>query len=49
MEKMRGRIAFCRNLAATVGDPRTAAALRQMADEGERDLKALEAESGGEV
>lgn len=44
MNQMRGRIRLCRNLAAATADPRTAAALHQMADEGERDLRRLEAE-----
>jgi len=49
IEKMRGRVAVCRNLAATVGDPRTAEVLRKMADEGERDLRKLEAEGNREI
>lgn len=44
MEKMRNRIKLCRNLAASTGDPRTAAELRLMADEGERDLARLQAD-----
>jgi len=44
IEKMRDRIAVCRNLAASTGDPATAAALRQIADEGQRDLEKLQAE-----
>jgi hypothetical protein len=45
--KMRQRIATCRNLAASTGDPATAAELRKMADEGERDLRRLEDEADG--
>jgi hypothetical protein len=42
--KMRARVAQCRRLAATITDTRAAAILRQMADEGEADIKRLEAE-----
>jgi hypothetical protein len=42
--KMRGRIAMCRRLAETTTDARTAETLRQMADEGERDVARLAAE-----
>lgn len=49
MEKMRGRIALCRNLAASTGDPKTAEALRQIADEGLRDLEKLEAETERDI
>ena len=45
IEKMRGRIALCRNLAALTGDPQTADALRQIANEGQCDLEKLEAEA----
>ena len=40
-EKMRSRITLCRNLADTTHDPATARALREIADEGERDLGRL--------
>ncbi|HEY0706659.1 MAG TPA: hypothetical protein VGG33_07680 [Polyangia bacterium] len=42
--KMRGRIEMCRRLAKSTNDARTATILRQMADEGERDLNQLIAE-----
>lgn len=44
LEKMRGRVTLCRNLAASTGDPETAKALRALADEGERDIQRLEAQ-----
>lgn len=40
---MRARIEMCRRLAANTTDARTAKILRQMADEGEADIKQLEA------
>jgi hypothetical protein len=43
--KMRGRVAMCRGLATSVADPRTAEALRQIADEGEADIQRLLQES----
>lgn len=46
IEKMRGRIATCRNLARTA-DPKTAEALRRLADEGQRDLDRLLADRSG--
>ena len=46
IEKMRGRIATCRNLARTA-DPKTAEALRRLADEGQRDLDGLLADRSG--
>lgn len=48
MAKMRGRIDQCRRLAKTTTDPRAAQILRQMADEGEADLKKLQAEVAAE-
>ena len=42
--KMRGRIEQCRRLAKSTTDARAAQILRQMADEGEADLRRLEAE-----
>jgi hypothetical protein len=45
---MRARIAQCRRLAKHINDPRTTEALLQMADEGEADLKRLEAEEAGQ-
>lgn len=44
IEKVRNRIAMARKLALTTHDAETAAALRAMADEAERDLRELEAE-----
>ena len=44
IKKMRGRIDMCLRLAKQINDPQAAQALREMAEEGERDLKALEAE-----
>jgi len=38
---MRGRIDMCRRLAQSTTDKRTADTLRQMAEEGERDLAEL--------
>jgi hypothetical protein len=42
--KMRNRIELCRRLAASTTDRQAAVILRDMADEGERDLERLEAE-----
>jgi len=42
--KMRGRIEMCRRLAKSTTDARTADVLRQMADEGEQDMRKLQAE-----
>jgi hypothetical protein len=42
--KMRGRIEMCRRLAASTTDSRTAQTLREMAEEGERDVERLQAE-----
>jgi hypothetical protein len=44
LERMRARIAQCRRLAASTTDARTRDVLLQMAEEGEVDLKRLEAE-----
>ena len=44
---LRSRVEQCRRLAGTINDERTAAILRQMAEEGEADIKRLEAEEGG--
>lgn len=44
LEGMRARIAQCRRLAASTTDAQAREALTQMADEGEADLKRLEAE-----
>lgn len=41
---MRARVAKCRSLANATTDPRTAKILNQMADEGEADIRRLEAE-----
>ena len=43
---MRARIEQCRRLAKLINDPRTTAALLQMARDGEVDLARLEAEEG---
>ena len=43
---MRARIEQCRRLAKHMNDPRTTEALLRMAEEGEADLKRLEAEQG---
>jgi hypothetical protein len=39
---MRSRVEMCRRLAQTITDQRAAAILRQMADEGEADIKRLQ-------
>lgn len=44
LDRIRARIAHCRQLAAHVNEPKTAAVLLQMADEAEADLKQLLAE-----
>ncbi len=44
IEKMRARVAQCRRLASHTTDESTARILRDMADEGEADLRRLEAE-----
>jgi len=44
MPAMRGRVDQCRNLAKWINDPSAAKILRQMAEEGEADLKRLKAE-----
>jgi hypothetical protein len=41
---MRARVEQCRRLAEMITDERAAAILRQMAEDGEADLKRLEAE-----
>jgi hypothetical protein len=41
---MRDRVAQCRRMAEHMTDPQTVAILRQMADEGEADLRRLMAE-----
>jgi len=41
---MAERVAQCRRLAASTTDGRVANILRQMADEGEEDMKRLQAE-----
>jgi hypothetical protein len=41
---MRARIEQCRRLAKYINDPRTTEALLRMAEEGEADLRKLEAE-----
>jgi hypothetical protein len=47
IHNMRGRIAKCRRLAATVMDDLASKALLDMASEIERDMRDLEAESNG--
>lgn len=42
--KMRGRVEQCRRLAKFINDPRTNEALLKMAEEGEADIRKLEAE-----
>lgn len=44
LKRMRARIEQCRRLAGHVSDPQTVAILRQMAEDGEADLKRLLAE-----
>ena len=44
--KMRKRVAQCRRLAETTSDPRTAAILRGMADEGDSDIRRLLGQNG---
>jgi hypothetical protein len=46
IKKIRGRVEMCRRLAGSTTDRRAADILRQMADEGEADIKPLLAESG---
>ena len=44
ISKMRGRIEQCRRLATSTTDQRAARILRQMAEEGERDVRQLQTE-----
>lgn len=44
IRKMRGRVEQCRRLAASTLDEQTAQVLRQIAEEGEADIKRLLAE-----
>ena len=44
LDRMRERVAMCRRLASATTDRAMAKALREMADQGEIDLKKLEAE-----
>jgi hypothetical protein len=46
LANMRARIAQCRKLAEMIHNPTARQALLQMAEEGEADLKKLEAERG---
>jgi hypothetical protein len=46
IEKMRSRVAQCRQLAAYVTDEHTRRVLNQMADEAEADLNKLQADRG---
>ena len=41
IERMAQRVAQCRRLAASITDKRAAAILKQMAEEGEQDMKKL--------
>lgn len=44
IQRMASRIAQCRRLADATTDERTQSILRKMADEGEQDMRRLEAE-----
>lgn len=44
LKRMRERVEQCRRLAGHVSDPKAVAILKQMAEEGEADLKRLLAE-----
>jgi hypothetical protein len=44
LSRMRSRVAQCRRLAEQITDLRAATILRQMAEEGEGDIKRLEQE-----
>jgi len=44
---IRARVEKCRKLADMITDERAAAILRQMADDGERDIKRLQSEQQG--
>ncbi len=44
LEHMRARIDMCRRLAGQINDQQAITILRKMAEEGEADLKRLEAE-----
>jgi Zn-finger protein len=44
IKRMRGRVEQCRRLAASTTDERTAEVLRQIAGEGEADIRRLLAE-----
>jgi len=48
IRNVRARIEQCRRLAKYVNDPRTTEALLRMADEGEADLKKVQAEEAGQ-
>ena len=48
IEKMRARVAQCRRLADMINDEYASRVLRQMADEGEADMRKLEAEENDE-
>jgi len=43
--KMRARVEQCRRLARWINDPKAAAILHSMADEGDEDIRRIEAES----
>ncbi len=45
IQKIVDRIERCRRLAASTTDPQVAIALREMADQGEADLRALKAQN----
>jgi hypothetical protein len=47
LQRMAARVEQCRRLAAATTDEQTRAVLLQMADEGELDMKRLEAERQG--
>jgi len=47
IERMAARVAQCRRLADVTTDERTRTIVQQMADEGEQDIRRLEAEREG--
>jgi hypothetical protein len=46
LKRMKARVEQCRRLAAQITDPRAAQILRQMAEEGEADIRRLSPEEG---
>ena len=49
IRKMKARVAQARRLASYVNDPRTTKTLLQMAEEGEADIRRLEADDQAEL